>query len=432
METGKLMRYFADKKEIIRGLKVLPREADIRLTKDFISCIIGPRRSGKSYCMYDLVLNKLKLKDEDFLYVNFEDAEMSGASFSEILIAVNSHEEKYGKKPLYLFLDEVQVVEGWHKALNSLYESKRHFIVVSGSSSKLLSKEIATSLRGRALSYTLLPLSFREYMKFGGVSLDIKTSSEENMAKNILREYLKHGGFPAVALNKEIAEQFFREYMDLVVFRDVIERKKIKNIFVIKAIVRLLMSSFSKESSIHRMFDTLKSQGIKISKKTVYNYASYLEDAFFAFFLRKFDYSIKNEILSMPKCYICDNGLVTSAEGSAENFGRLAENAVFLELKRRQNNTAEEIAYYKLSAGNEVDFAIKKGKTAIKLIQVTAVSNLEDINKRELKALLEASGSLKCSSLLVITWDYEDKKMIESKEINFVPLWKWLLESPGF
>ncbi len=423
-----LLKYLRDKKEQLRGLMVFPREMEVARTRRFIIPLTGPRRSGKTFYMYDLILNKLRIRDEDFIFMNFEDPQLIGANITDIMNAVNIHEELHGKKPRYIFLDEVQNVQRWESAIRGLYESGEHFIFVSGSSSKLLSKEITTSLRGRTLAYAILPLSFREYLSFKKIQVrSFPSTSEENRLKNHLRNYLKYGGFPDIVFENQLAERFFREYLDLVVFRDVVERHGIKNVFIIKFMVRSLLMSFSKHFSVHSIFNSLKSQGIKVSKKTLYNYLSYLEEAFFVFFNRKFSYSLKESELSIPKVFINDTGLVNfSVPGFSENMGRLMENAVFLELKRRQNREPFTGIYYYRGRG-EVDFIVTKNAKPTELIQVCY--GIEDVKtkEREIKALLDASKKLVCKNLLILTWDYEGDETFKNRKIKFTPLWKWLL-----
>ena len=428
MNKKVLSRYILDKKEIIRNLDVFPRTIDIVKTKNFIVPIVGPRRAGKSYCLYDLIVNKLKIKDADFLFMNFEDAELADTNFKEIANIVNIHEEIYGKKPEYVFLDEVQNVQNWHKSVRSLFETKKCYIFISGSSSKLLSKEIVTSLRGRTLSHTILPLSFKEFLGFKKFELKpFYSSTEENRIKNSLRNYLKFGGFPDIVFENQIADKFFREYTDLVIFKDIVERHKIKNVFIIKFLIKNILASFSKEFSVHKIFNILKSQNIKVSKKTLYNYTSYLEDAFFVFFLRKISFSVRDSELSIPKCYVNDTGLINSVSTSfSQNIGKLMENAVFLELERRKK-AVTNIFYWKDSTGNEVDFAVKQGLRIKQLIQVCYSVEDYETKEREIRSLLKASKELKCKDLLVITEDYEDEEKIKGKKIKYIPLWKWLL-----
>jgi len=188
-----------------------------------------------------------------------------------------------------------------------------------------------------------------------------------------------------------------------------------------------MLSSFSSEFSINKLFNALKSQGIKVSKKTLYSYASALEDVMFCFFLRKFSTSLRKMMLSTPKIYFNDTGLITNTLINFEdNIGKLMENLVFLELKRREEKGEISAPYYwKDYQGNEVDFFISK--PADQLIQVTYASNRDEIEKREFKSLIKSSEELKCNNLLIITWDYEDELKTQNKKIRCIPLWKWLL-----
>lgn len=427
MEKNIILKYLIDKKENIRKLNVFQRRIAFKFTENFVNVLMGSRRAGKTYFLYDLILNKLKLKNEDFIFMDFEDARLDGIKLNDIIEAINLHEEQYKKGPKYLFFDEVQGVDAWDKAIRTLFETKKYVIFLSGSSSKILSREIATSLRGRAISHSILPLSFKEFLDFKKFGFkNFYSSSEENAIKSYLREYLKYGGFPNVVIEKEIAEQFFKEYLDLVVFRDIIERHGIKNVFIIKFLIKSMISSFAKEFSIHNTFNILKSQNIKVSKKTLYEYSLYLEDAFFSFFLKKFSYSMKKSELSIPKVFINDSGLVNfSSITLSENLGRIMENTIFLELLRRN----KEIFYFKSSTKEEVDFVIKEGKKVKQVFQVCYDLSEAETRKREIDALIKASKELKCSNLFIITWDSEKEEKIKEKKIKFVPLWKWLLEN---
>lgn len=429
MKRKEILKYMVDKKETLNNLEVLPREIEIKPTKNFIVSIIGPRRAGKTYSLYNLILNELELKPEEFIFMDFEDAQLVGIDLEDILEVVNVHQEEYGKKPKYIFLDEVQNVENWSRAVRSLFETKNYFIFISGSSSKLLSKELSTSLRGRAITYSILPFSFREYLSYKNFEFKkTYTTSEENKIKNHLRNYLKNGGFPDIIIEEELADKFFDEYIDLVVFRDLIERYNIKNVFGVRFLIKSLVSSFAKEFSIHKIFNDFKSQDIEISKKTLYNYLSYLEDSFFSFSLKKFSYSEKTSELSISKAFINDTGLVNYVlVNFSENIGRLMENCVFLKLLRKKHNKPKLELFYWRDKGKEVDFVVKKGKKINKLIQVCYSVENEDTKEREIKNLLKASNELKCKELAIITWDYENLEKENGKEIKFIPLWKWLL-----
>ncbi len=444
MEREVIARYILDFQE--RKLpELIPRELKTRITKDVIGSIIGSRRAGKTYFFYQLMrdINENEKDKTRILYLDFEYPELTGITFDEIKEIVNMHRELFGNEPEYLFFDEIQNVENWEKPIRSLYELKRFYIFITGSSSRLLSKEIATALRGRTISYTLFPFSFREYLKAEGFEKNqgkgkgkYLSSSEESMIKHFMREFTRSGGLPQVVLNKdeEYRRRFFIEYLDLVVYRDIIERYGVKNLHVVKLMMKFLMSSFAKEFSIHRFYNTLKSQNIKVSKKTLYNYFAYFVDALFVYPIYRFSYSIKEVQLSVPKIYVMDTGLLTltNTMGFSENRGRLMENVVAIELLRRKSYFAPstEIYYYKSSEGKEVDFVVKDGLEVKQLIQVCY--DIDDLStrERELKSLIKASKELKLKSedLLVITWDYEARDEFKGAIIKFVPLWKWLLE----
>ncbi|MEM5831297.1 MAG: ATP-binding protein [Candidatus Aenigmatarchaeota archaeon] len=427
--VGDLKKYLLNKKEEIKNLKVEKRLIPHSFSIELISCIIGPRRAGKTYFLYDLILNKLHLKDSDYLFVNFEDYEIKGINRKEIFNIIHYHNEIYGKYPQYLFFDEIQALENWQSFVYSLYEKKKYFIFITGSSSKLFSREIATQLRGRTFSLKVLPFSFKEILSIKNFELNksVFSSYEESKIKHILKNYLEKGGFPQLWIEKINEKIFFGDYIDVVVFKDIVDRFKIRNITTIKMLISSCISSFSKEFSIKKVYNTLKGMGIKISKNSLYSYSSMLREVMFCFNVYKFSYSEREILGSIPKIYICDVGIPNFYLSSKidENIGRIMENVVFLELYRNENI---DIFYWKDYQQNEVDFIIKEGLNIKQLIQVTYASNKDEIEKREIKALIKASEILKCKDLLIITWDYEDEIKINSKTIKCIPLWKWLLK----
>lgn len=432
MRKDTIQRYILDKKEDIKKLFVEKRELEIAVTKRFVTSVIGPRRAGKTYYLYDLILNKLKLKDSSYIFINFEDIDMKAAKAKDIISTINMHEEIYGNQPEYLFFDEVQNLEDWQELVYTLFEKKKYFIFISGSTSKLLSKELSTELRGRALSYLLLPFSFAEFLKINKFEKkEFYSSSEENQVKNLLRKYIQIGGFPDVAFEEKIRDKFFKDYIELLIFKDIVERFKIKNISLIRFLITAALSSFSKEFSIYKNFKLLKGENIKVSKKTLYSYAMLLEDSFFSFFVKKFSSSSKKSSLSIPKVYINDTGLVSAVHNIKfeEEPGGFIENCVFLGLKKLQGkNPNMNIFYYKSQTGKETDFVIAEKSAVNQLVQVCYSLENKDTRAREIDALLSASKELKCNNLSVITWDTEKEEKINRKKIKFVPLWKWLLE----
>jgi len=426
-----MKKYLVDKKEDIKKLEVVEREVGIKPNKDMAIGIIGPRRAGKTFACYYLI-KKWNLKDEDYLFVNFEDDEVKRKNREEVVRCVQTHAEIYGKEPEFIFLDEIQNLKDWESFVYSLVEKKRYFIFLTGSSSKLLSKEVATQLRGRSLNYAIFPFSFKEFLISKKFQLkEVYSSIEEAKLKNFLNEYLQKGGFPLVVLGKIDEKTFAREYVDVVLYKDIVERFKIENVDAARFLLYSLLESFSKEFSINKVYKTMKEKGMEVSNKVLYSYASYIQEAFFSFFVKKFYYSYRKSELSIPKVYVNDIGIANnfSRHQFMENVGRLMENLVFIELKKQELSNLIERIYYFKDTQNEVDFVVKRGLEIDQLIQVTYVSGKDEIDKREIKGLLKASESLNCSNLLVITWDYEDEMNVNNKKIVFKPLWKWLLQT---
>ncbi len=427
MERGLIEQYLINKKEEVRLLTVKERQTNFEVSKQFVTVIVGARRTGKTYSVLDFLLNKLRLKDSDFLYLNLEDVDLDGFKNKDIFDALNVHQQIYGVMPSFVYVDEPQVVDGWEKAIYSLHEKQLFKIIITGSSSKLLSKEIASALRGRTLTYFVYPLSFKEYLFFKGTTYDKKTPLSSSMKNKILHElsiYLVTGSLPDVTINPQISSKFYNDYIDLIIFKDIVERFGIKNISVIRFVIKSLITSFSKQASIHSMYKALKGSGQKVSKKTLYSYVSLLEDAYFSFQLKKFNFSSKKSELSIPKTYLNDWGIASTMLNLKTEIGRVMENAVFIELKRR--NTQNDRLYYS-DVSYEIDFVkVEKNKVS-NLIQVTYASSKDEIKKRETENLLNGAVKLKCNDLLVITWDYETVETVKGKKIKFIPLWKWLL-----
>ncbi len=410
---------------------LVEREIKIPGSRRIIT-IIGPRRAGKTYLLYQKMKELLNsTKKENIIYLNFEHPSLIDVNFKEIKEIVKLHWQLYPSsiKKSYIFIDEPQNIEKWEIAVRALHDEGFN-IILTGSSSKLLSKEIATSLRGRTISYLLLPFSFREFLKAKNAKFDFErlSSKEKSLLLNLLEEYINFGGFPEIVLeeNEENKLKMIEEYYNLIIYRDIVERYKIKNIQLIKWLIKSLINSFSKEFSVHKLYLTLKSKGIKVSKNTLYTYFSILEDSLFVFPVPKFTFSVRKKELLINKVYLSDICFTKLVEIS-KNIGRKIENVVFLELLRRRKPLTE-IFYYKNQQGEEVDFVIKEGGKIKQLIQVCYDIDDYETKKREVKALVKAGSELKCKNLIIITWDQKFEEIYKERKIKFVPLWEWLIE----
>ena len=392
--------------------------------------ILGPRRCGKTYYLYSLIekLLKNKIKKERILYINFEDPKLVEADLSDLSALLDIFYEIYPdnkNKKCWLFFDEIQNISKWENFTRNIIDNENAQIFLTGSSSKLLSKEIATSMRGRTLNYLLLPFSFKEFLKVKNIQYKNKkffSSEGKNKILNAFKIYFSRGGYPETILYPIERKKIIEEIIEVTIYRDLIERYKIRNIKIIKLMFNYLVKS--KEFSTHKFYNFLKSINIKVSKNSLYNYLEFFNDAFIFFPLRKFSFSLKKIEQSLPKIYIIDNAFIS--EIISEDDGKKMENLVFLSLLGKGLNVNKDIFYY--SNGNEVDFIIKEKNKIKSIIQVCC--NITDFitKERETKAIIKAGEELKCNNLIVITYDYENEEKIKNKKIKFIPLWKWLLE----
>jgi len=406
---------------------LVERELSVKPVKDKVISIVGPRRAGKTFYFYQL----MRRNKESCLYLDFEDSALVDVKFDEVLDVINLFTEITGKVPTDIFLDEVQRVEKWETMVRTLLNRGGYRIFVTGSSSKLLSREVATQLRGRSLTYFLFGFSFREFLKAKGVNLEeVLSGIEKAKIKNLLREYLEFGSFPEIVL-KEDKEKILKEYHDTIFFKDFVERHELKSFDVAKFVFSQVLQSFSHEFSVNRLVNLLKSSGIRMGKNTVYDYVEKLQDTLAVFFVKKYSEKISLRESWPRKVYVCDTGISKVIRFSAD-FGRLMENVVFIEeLRRINDNPLLEIFYWKDRQQNEVDFVLKEGLKIKQLIQVTYANGKDEIGRREIRALLKASEELRCKDLLIITWDYDDELEIGNEKIKFIPLWKWLIMRTG-
>lgn len=404
-------------------------ERDIKISEIPIRravSIIGPRRAGKTYLMFQemrILLEKSTEKSR-LLYVNLESDLLIGCELSDLRTMIELFYEIYPvnkNKKVYLFLDEIQLVSGWEKFVRAVMDSENIQIYVSGSSSKLLSKEIATGLRGRTIPYYVYPFSFKEFLRAKGFKMEkYLSSSQKALLLNLLDKFMK-GSYPEAVFFEEEKEKILREILDVTIYRDVVERFRVKNIKVLKLLLKNLIAS--NYFSVHGFYRYLKSMGIKVSKNTLYIYIDNFSDALVLYMLRNYSESYKKIEQTIPKPYFVDNGLLVV--NGIESKSRLMENAVFLELVRRGFTTENNLFYY--DSRKEVDFVLKESGKITRLIQVCYDIDDFSTKERELSALAKAGGELNCSDMIVITYDYENIEGYKGWEIKFVPLWKWLI-----
>jgi len=416
MEVGIFREYYVN--EILDRLKL-----------DKVISVIGVRRSGKSTILKQIVKKLIeKNMRENTLIVNFEDRRWLKLDLEFLNKVYDAYQEiiKPRGKP-YIFLDEIQKVEKWERFVRSLNERKEANILITGYSSELMSKELSSLLTGRTLEIEIFPLSFKEFLKFKKLRIKDERDMAFNAAeiRSLFIEYLEFGGFPEIVLvdDKRYKREILWQYFDDIIGKDVIERFNIRNSRKIEILAKYYLTNISSPHTFNSI-----SRFLKIPVETISRYSNYLEISRLISFLKRFSFSLKEQENSPRKVYSIDIGL-SNAIGFRfrEDFGKIAENIVFLELKRREMKSKTEIFYWKDSYGKEVDFVVKDDTSIKELIQVCWDISKPNTKERELKALIKAGKELKCRNLKVITWDYEGREEFKNKRIEFIPLWRWLL-----
>jgi predicted AAA+ superfamily ATPase len=398
------------------------------LTTRQIIVVTGARRSGKSFLMRQLAKKLIEngVEKNSTLIVNFEDprfTELNAKNLQEIYeIYLELLSPK--KKP-YIFLDEIQEVKNWEKFVRSLHELQKAHIIISGSNAKLLSKELSTLLTGRHVDITVFPLSFSEFLNFNNIYLKnrLDIAGKRIEIKKLLREYIEFGSYPEVVLSKLKKEILLNYYAD-VLNKDLIRRYKIRKNEKLETLARFYLTNISHSIT----FNSIE-KFLGISADTVEKFSGYFEDVYLLFFLKRFSYGIKEQEKSPRKVYCIDTGLSnTIGFKFSQNVGKLAENIVLLELKRREARDLNfKVYYWKDVSNRETDFVIKEGTKVTKLIQVCwDIANFET-KKREVIGLLKSMEEFQLKEGIIITEDYTAEETINNRKIKFLPLWEWLL-----
>ena len=420
-------------KQIIRDyhlqdkFNVKPRELKLPIDSGKIITLVGVRRSGKTSILYETI-NSLNIPKEKTLFINFEDERLD-LDVTELNLILEAYLELYPNLNLnecYFFFDEIQNISGWERFVRRVYDTVSKNIFITGSNSKLLSSEIATNLRGRSLSFEVFPLSFREFLEFNDIKIDLYSSVFLAHIKNMMEKFLTQGGFPElIFLNDKFKIATLQEYFDVLIYRDLIERYNITNSVALKFFIKRVLSSSTKIVSINKIYNELKSNNIKIGKNTLYDFLEYVQNIYLSLTLHKFDNKLSIKELGEKKVYGIDTGLVSAIDYSfSKNIGKVLENAIFLELKRKK----VEIFYYR-DGNSECDFLTFKDGKINKAIQVTYSLENEETKKREFKGLLKVCKKFNLNKGYIITYDSEDYIEIDSIKIEIIPFFKWVLSS---
>ncbi len=406
--------------------EVHPRAYDIPTNISKIVSIVGARRTGKTYLLFSIIKQlRATIPKENLTYLNLEDDRFFPVSIERLSQYIEAYYELFpGKKSeqVYFFFDEVQNAPGWETFIRRVYDTEKCRIYLTGSSSKLLSKDLATALRGRSLSFTIFPYSFKEYLRVRGHSwADAHSSGAKASLVNQLEQYLSSTAFPELTeFSQPLRFKALQDYFDLIIYKDLIERYNISNHMLIKHFVRFLLVNMSNPVSITKCYNDFKSQGMAVSKNTLFQYLEYLNDAFIIFPVSMFTDNLREKNRNYSKVYSVDIGL-NHLFSNTFNIGRIFENTVFLELIRRY----ETVHYFK--GRQEVDF-VAKDYESIHLFNVSYDTPDKQTLSREINGLVEAMTYLKVPESFLICNDHEEEFIVGGKKIHILPLWKWLIQ----
>ena len=419
-----IIQVLAEQKEYMDGYQpdgwVTRREEQLfELDSTLAQVVIGVRRSGKSTLCHKVLLEH----NVKYGYANFDDDRLANLRVEDLNTVLSCIYQIYGTDIKYIFLDEIQDVDGWHLFVNRLLRTNLH-VIVTGSNAKLLSGELATHLTGRYNEIRLFPFSFREYCDFHHIETNGLTTKIEAGIKRAFMEYVTDGGFPELQ-NIRNKRGYVQSLLEAIVSKDIQQRFRIRNVDTLRKIANHLINNVCQEINYGNIAETMG-----VTDQTVKKYVDFLRQAFLVQILNKHSFKSKERIRN-AKAYIVDPGLQNNRDNSfaAENIGWRLENVIYIELLRRCTNDFLDIYYYKESPrSKEIDFVLCNQDKAVELIQVAYDIDNQKTFYRETSSLIKASTKLHCDNLTLIAFTQTRDEKIDGKCIKILSATDWLLK----
>lgn len=420
-----------------RDLPLLtPRGIQLPEIPGKIDTIIGMRRVGKTSLVYQAIQEKILMgiPKQRMLYINFDDERLLPLDAEQLHLITESYYRLYPEfkqEKCFFFFDEIQNVTGWERFIRRQLDTENIQLTLTGSSAKLLSKEIATQLRGRGITTEVFPYSFRESLIAADPNVELPLNpgaSARAFLANRMRSFLAKGGFPEIQnLSEDYRIRILQEYVDVVILRDIIERHHVTNVQALRALVRQILATPATLFSVNKFYNDLRTQGMSCTKNALYEYVDYLEDTFLIYPVPICSRSERIRRTNPKKMYVIDTGLINAFMHQPESdWGHLLENFVYIQL-RRENL---KIEYYRTNDGTEVDFITTTLRGEKNLYQVALNLNNEMTRQRELRALESAMQECKMSKGFLITLDQRETLKVKNGVIEIMPVWHWALQVP--
>ena len=411
------------------------RDARLPEVPKKVHAVIGMRRAGKTTFLRQLLDDcRREGPPERAVYLSFDDDRLAGIDAQQLDFLLEEyfrrHPDLRGRKTTHWLLDEIQFVPGWERFVRRVLDTERVRVVVSGSSARMLSREVHTSLRGRGIATVIRPFSFREYLRHRGEEPTEApgrwTPAERSRVERRFREFLVEGGFPETqGLATPQRVELLQGYVDTVLFRDVVERYAISQVAGLRWLVRHLLRNPAGSFSVHRMHRDLASQGHGVGKDTVHAWMGYLTDAFLVGVVPLATESERQRNSNPRKSYPVDPGLVHAFDVSGRaNVGHALETVVQNELERR----GVEVGYVSTAGGLEVDFLARRIGAEAELLQVCADVSAPETLDREVRALAAASEEHPRARRRLLVLDRDDRAAARAHGIDVLPAYEWLLD----
>jgi hypothetical protein len=413
------------------------RDARLPMVAGKVHAVIGMRRAGKTMFLRQLLDERRATGPaERAVYLSFDDDRLANLALEQLGFLLEEYYRRHpalrGRETVYWFLDEIQLVPGWERFVRRVLDSEKTEIAVSGSSARMLSREVHTSLRGRGMATVIRPFSFREFLRHRGEEPRSEprrwTPAERSLIEKRFREYLVEGGFPeAQGLPAATRIELLQGYVDTVLFRDVVERYGVSQVAALRWLVRQCLRNPAGSFSAHRLHQDLKAQGHGVGKDAVHAMLGHLVDGFLLSAVPLATDSERQRNSNPRKLYPADPGLIKAFDASGRtNLGHALETAVLNELERR----GAEVGYVKTGDGLEVDFLARRAAAGEQLIQVCADLSSPETRARELRALTAAATDHPRATRRLLVLDREARPRPDASGIEVLPAYEWLLAAP--
>jgi predicted AAA+ superfamily ATPase len=415
-------------------INLTQRDLKLHFIPNMALGIVGSRRCGKTFRTHQLAVElRPEISKENICRIQFNDHRVKRIPVEKLHAIDDAYYLLYpakrdSEKVLFIF-DEIHRIEGWEDYILYLLENRKHMVVITGSTATLLKGQFASQLRGKIFPVEEFTFSFREFLRHYKVEIDCRTQKGQSFLLNTFDRYMKQGGFPGLLdIPEKLHVELLRTYWDTMLLRDIIEAHCDKdiNIVILRYFTDSLVSRISCPMSISKLVTHMKDQGFKFAKGSLYDYLSFLSDAYMVETVDFYSKSERVRARNYRKVYCIDWALARAVcHGEGIDSSRVLENIVFIELRRR----GFSINYYRTKQGYEIDFVVTKPGGEIELIQVAYSIEDAGVADREIRAIAESVLFLKAERATIITYNEKNNISNDSISINVVPVWSWLLES---